>query len=414
MNTTVISNIGGLCLYDIDSKGPLLKEALSSWEVLENAYLLIEDGKIAGWGKMEDVPPRAEKVIDAEGGFLLPGFVDSHTHMVFAGSREKEFVGRIKGLSYEQIINEGGGILNSAQRLRDMPYELLLESSRHKLNHLISMGTTALEIKSGYGLSVDGELKMLKVIKALKESSPIPIKSSFLGAHAIPLEYRANRVAYLDLLINDLLPKIAQEGLADYMDVFCEKVAFSIEETDRLLEAGTRYGLKPKIHTNQFNSMGGIQTAIRHNAVSVDHLEVMNEEEIVFLAQSSTIGTLLPSAPFFLSDPYPEGRKLIDAGAAVALASDYNPGSSPSANMSFVISLACVKCGLLPKEALAAATVNGAYALEMEDKCGSIEVGKRADFILTKKVSSLDFLPYSFGHSWISKVFVQGREFVKE
>jgi imidazolonepropionase len=331
--------------------------------------------------------------------------------LVFAAPREQEFVYRIQGMSYQEIAERGGGILNSARRLQAMEEEALFDASQKRLFEVIKTGTGAIEIKSGYGLTLEAELKMLRVIKRLKEISPIPVKSSFLGAHAMPMEFRENREAYLSVIINEMLPRIADQGLADYIDVFCEKGFYSVEELDRILEAGAKYGLIPKIHTNQFNSMGGIETAIKYKALSVDHLEVLNEDEIRILSQGNTIATLLPSAPFFLNDEhFPPARKMVDAGIPIALASDYNPGTSPSGNMSFVLTLACIKLRLLPEEAINAATVNAAFALGLENELGTIQVGKKANLILTKPIPSLAYLPYSFGSSCIEKVMV-GKDF---
>ncbi len=410
MASLLIKNIEQLCLCNINSEAPLRGNEMSAWNSINNAFLLVEDGIIKDFGPMTNAPVAVSETIDAKGKYLLPSFVDSHTHLVFAGSREMEFVERIKGSSYEEIINKGGGILNSAKRLADTSEEVLFEQAMQRLDQVMALGTGAIEIKSGYGLSYEAEIKILRVIKKIKEHAPIPVKATFLGAHAIPVEYRSRRQEYIDLLINDILPVVAAENLADYIDVFCEAVAFTVEETKAVIRAGKQYGLKAKIHTNQFNSMGGIELCIEENAVSVDHLEVMNSEEINKLASSNVIGTMLPSAPFFLSDPYPEGRKMLDEGVALALASDYNPGSSPSGNMQLVISLACIKSGLLPKEALAAATINGAFALELENEVGSIDIGKRANFLLTNEIPSIAFLPYSFGANSVSQVFVNGQK----
>lgn len=410
MASLLIRNIEQICLCNIKSEKPLRGNEMASWDMLNNAFLYIEEGIIKNLGPMSQAPENADEVVDATGKYLIPSFVDSHTHLVFAGSREMEFVERIKGTSYEEIINKGGGILNSAKKLADTSEEVLFEQAMQRLQQVMSLGTGAIEIKSGYGLSYEAELKILRVIKKIKEHSPIPVKATFLGAHAIPVEYRSNRQDYIDLLINDILPVVAKEQLADYIDVFCEAVAFSVEETRRIIQAGKKYGLKAKIHTNQFNSMGGIELCIEENAISVDHLEVMNSTEINNLANSDVIGTMLPSAPFFLSDPYPEGRKMLDKGVALALASDYNPGSSPSGNMQLVVSLACIKSGLLPEEALAAATINGAFALELENEVGSIDIGKRANFLLTNEIPSIAFLPYSFGANSLDQVFVNGKK----
>ncbi len=340
--------------------------------------------------------------------FVLPTWCDSHTHLVFAAHRAAEFVEKIKGSSYEEIARKGGGILNSARLLQQTPKEVLLEAALGRLKEVQGYGTGAIEIKSGYGLTVEAELKMLRVIRQLKAHTSMPIKATFLGAHALPMAYKDNRTGYLDLIINEMLPRIADEGLADYIDVFCEKVAFSVAETEQLLEAGARYGLKPKIHTNQFNSMGGIEAAVVHNAVSVDHLEVITPNELACLGQANTIATLLPTAPFFINDAYPEARAMVNANVALALASDYNPGSTPSGKMPFVLSLACVKLRLLPEEAIMAATLNGAYALEEQDHVGSITKGKLGNLILTKPMDNLAYMPYAFGSDWIQGVWIAG------
>jgi imidazolonepropionase len=385
---------------------PLLRGAdMAELPSLHNAYLLVENGRIARFGPMAEAPQRADQLVDASNRFLLPAWVDSHTHLVFAGSRETEFADRIRGLSYQEIAARGGGILNSARRLRETPEEELFDLALERLANVRALGTGAIEIKSGYGLSLEGELKMLRVIRRLKEHSAAPIKASFLGAHALPETHRDNREGYLRLLINELLPRIAGEGLADYMDVFCEKVAFSPQETDRLLQAAHQYGLRPKIHVNQFYALGGIEVAVRHNALSVDHLEVVADADIQALQHSNTIATLLPSAPFFLNDPYPPARKLLNANLPLALATDYNPGSSPSGNMPLAIALACIKMRMLPEEAINAATLNGAFALELDTQCGSITPGKRADLLLTKPMPSLAYLPYAFGNNMIERVF---------
>lgn len=388
---------------------PLLRgKALGELPVLEDGYILVENGRIAAFGPSPEAPGHADREIDASGKLVLPCWVDSHTHLIFAGSREGEFADRIRGLSYEEIARRGGGILNSAKLLRETPEEVLREQAYRRLVEVQGKGTGAIEVKSGYGLSLDAELKMLRVARWLKEVSRAPVKATFLGAHTVPLEYREQRAAYVRLLVEEMLPRVSGEGLADYIDVFCEKVAFTVEEMDIILEAGARYGLKPKVHVNQFNVMGGIATAIRHGAVSVDHLEVVGEEDIPHLKTGKTVATLLPSAPFFLNDHYPPARKLIEEDAAIALATDYNPGSSPSGSMPLVLALACIKMRMLPEEAINAATLNGAYALELESECGSIAVGKRADLIITKEVPALSFLPYAFGSDWVDQVILQG------
>jgi len=360
---------------------------------------------------MKNCPANVGETVDARGKMVFPCWCDSHTHLVFAATREGEFVDRIKGLTYQEIAQRGGGILNSARHLRDTPEEVLLEDAYARLQEVIRQGTGAIEIKSGYGLTLESELKMLRVIRQLKGMTDATIKATFLGAHALPPEFKENRNGYIDLIINKMLPRIADEDLADYCDVFCEKVAFTPEETERIIEAGLKYGLRPKIHTNQFNCMGGIQAAIKHNALSVDHLEVVNEEEIAALqAAPNTIAALLPSAPFFLNDHFPPARKLMDADIPIALATDYNPGSSPSGKMSFVVSLACIKMRMIPEEAINAATLNGAFAIDCQQDMGSITRGKVANFFITKKISSLAQLPYSFGSDLVEQVFIQGKK----
>ena len=377
---------------------------------ISNAYLIIEEDEIAEYGKMSDLSTENSKLktINASNQFILPCWCDSHTHLVFAGSREEEFVDKIKGLSYSEINAKGGGILNSAKKLNEISEDELFNQSWKRLEEVSKLGTGAIEIKSGYGLTLDSELKMLRVIKKLKEKSNLSIKSTFLGAHTYPLEFRENHQAYIDCIINEMLPVIAKEKLADYIDVFCEKGFFSVEEMEIICKAGMSYGLKPKLHVNQLNSIGGIQSGINLNAVSLDHLEVMTEEDVIALSKSNSIGTLLPTAAFFLRMPFQPARQLIDAGCAIALASDYNPGSSPSGNMNFVISLSCIQMKMLPEEAINAATINGAYALQLDKELGSISVGKKANLIFTKPISSLAYFPYSFATNNIDKVMIKG------
>ncbi|MFQ5445751.1 MAG: imidazolonepropionase [Saprospiraceae bacterium] len=412
MSSLLISNIKQLVLAeDAHRTAPVCGPGMSRLPMLDNAFLLIENGRIAGFGPMAHCPERAGKTVDATGRFVLPSWCDSHTHLVFAESREEEWVNRIKGLSYEEIANRGGGILNSAKKLREMPEEQLYEHALRRLGEVRSYGTGLIEIKSGYGLTVESELKMLRVIRRLKETSNMGIVATFLGAHSVPAEFRkGNRQGYIDLIINDMLPQIAGEGLADYIDVFCEKVAFSVAETEQILEAGARYGLKPKIHVNQFYCMGGIAAAVKHGAVSVDHLEVVADEDVEALNGSSTIATLLPSAPFFLNDHIPPARKLIDAGLPVALATDYNPGTSPSGRMPFVVSLSCIQMKMLPEEAINAATLNGAFALEQGVEYGSFARGKVANFFITRPMPSLAYLPYAFGSDLVERTFIRGQE----
>lgn len=379
---------------------------------IENAFLVVENGHIASYGPMSEFTYRSEdfsRHTDATGKMILPAWCDSHTHLVFSGSREEEFVDKIRGLSYADIAAKGGGILNSAQKLNETTEEELYQQSLRRLEEVIRLGTGAIEIKSGYGLTVEGELKMLRVIRRLKNAVKIPVKATFLGAHAIPSAYKENREGYLDLLINEMLPRIGKEGLADYLDVFCEKGFFNPEETEKLCLAGKGFGLKPKLHVNQLNSIGGIEAGLKHGAISLDHLETMTPEDIQALALApATVATLLPSAAFFLRMPFQPARSLIDAGCTVALASDFNPGSSPSGNMNLVVALSCIQMRMLPEEAINAATLNGAHAMEVADKAGSISVGKLANLILTKPIPSLAYLPYAFGTNLVENVMVCG------
>lgn len=408
---TLITNIKQLVNVREESKLLRGKE-LSALPTIENAYLIVEKGMIAEYGSMQNLKPQTsnfEQMIDATGQFILPCWCDSHTHLVFAASREEEFVDKIKGTSYEEIAAKGGGILNSAKKLNTMSEDELFDLSWKRLNDVIKLGTGAIEIKSGYGLSVEGELKMLRVIKKLKERSPIPIRSTFLGAHTYPLEYKENHQGYIDLIVNEMLPVIAKEKLADYIDVFCETGFFSQEETEYIGKAGMRYGLKSKIHANQLNFSGGVEAGIKLGAISVDHLETVNGDIIDKLSKSDTIGTLLPTAAFFLRMPFQPARQIIDAGCAVALASDYNPGSSPSGNMNLVVAMSCIGMKMLPEEAINAATINGAFAIELQNEVGSITVGKKANLIFTEPIPSLTYLPYSFGSNLIDKVMINGQ-----
>ena len=379
---------------------------------LKNAFLYIENGSITDYGSMETLSNiSADKTIDATDKIVMPTWCDSHTHIVFAGNREQEFVDRINGLSYEEIANRGGGILNSAAKLQDTSEDDLYTQSVERVKNVIKMGTGALEIKSGYGLTTDAELKMLRVIKRIRQEFPIPVKATFLGAHALPAAYKNNKQAYLDLIVNEMLPKIAEEQLADYIDIFCEKGYFDLEDTDKILSAGQRYGLIPKIHVNQFNAFGGVAKGVSYQALSVDHLEELNEADIEALKDSSTMPVALPSCSYFLSIPYTPARAIIDAGLPLALATDYNPGSTPSGNMNFVVSTACIKMKMTPEEAINAATINGAYAMGIENEYGSITKGKKANLIITKKVPSYNYLPYAFGDNHIDCVIIDGKTF---
>lgn len=412
--TTLITNIGSL--VNVRSSFPLLRgSALAELPCITNAYLVTEEKNIAAFGRMEELrytKSDFQQHHDAAGGMVLPSWCDSHTHLVYAGSRENEFVDKINGLGYAEIAAKGGGILNSAKKLNETPEEELFKQSYRRLQEVIRLGTGAIEIKSGYGLTVEGELKMLRVIRRLKQSLSIPIKATFLGAHAIPQAFKDQREEYIQIILDEMLPAISREGLADYIDVFCEKGFFSPEETERICRAGKDRGLKPRLHVNQLNSIGGIEAGLKVGAVSLDHLETMSEKDVQLLASSpGTVGTLLPTAAFFLRMAYQPARTLIDAGCPVALASDYNPGSSPSGNMNFVVALSCIQMRMLPEEAINAATLNGAHAMEMADSVGSISVGKLANLILTKPVLSLAYLPYSFGSNLIERIMLSGEWF---
>ncbi len=408
---TIFKNIKELIQIRTEPVSFLSGKEMSELPTIKNAFLVVENGFIADFGAMDSCPTTTfSTIIDATGKMILPSWCDSHTHIVYAGNREGEFVDRINGLTYEEIANNGGGILNSAKKLQATTEEELYQQSKARLEEVIQLGTGAVEIKSGYGLTVAAEIKMLRVIKRLKENYPIEIKATFLGAHAVPLEYKNNKSGYLQLLINKVLPKIAKENLADYIDIFCETGYFSVEDTELMLEAGKKYGLTPKIHVNQFTAIGGVQAGIKYNALSVDHLEEMRTEDIAALQNTTTMPVALPSCSYFLGIPYTPARKMIDAGLPLALATDYNPGSTPSGNMNFVVSTACIKMKMTPEEAINAATINGAYAMGLEHKVGSITKGKQANLILTKPINSYGFIPYSFGAHQIEKVFLKGEE----
>ncbi|MEC4051770.1 imidazolonepropionase [Myroides odoratimimus] len=378
---------------------------------LDNAYLIIEHDLIADYGTMDTCPNESEmdQVIDATGKTILPTWVDSHTHLVYAGNRELEFVDRINGLSYEEIFNRGGGILNSAKKLQETSEEDLYEQSRKRLEEVISQGTGAVEIKSGYGLTVEAELKMLRVIKKLKENYPIAIKATFLGAHAFPTEYKDNHQGYIDLIVNEMIPAIAKENLAEYVDAFLETGYFSCEETERIIKAGQEHGLIAKVHVNQFTAIGGIETCIKNGALSVDHLEIVTDEDIEILKGSKTMPVALPTCSFFISIPYTPARKMLEAGLPLALASDSNPGTTPSGNMNFVVATACIKMKMTPEEAINAATINGAYAMGLQQEYGSITKGKKASLIITKPLNSFYELPYAFGSNLIDQVILNGQ-----
>ncbi|MCZ4318695.1 imidazolonepropionase [Aequorivita viscosa] len=378
---------------------------------LKNAWLFINHGIIEDYGTMDKMGPHEGfKTIDCSGKTVLPAWCDSHSHIVYAGNREQEFVDRIKGKSYQEIAENGGGIVNSAKKLQNTSEEDLYHQSAARLEEVMRLGTGALEIKSGYGLTTEAEMKMLRVAKKLAEEYPITIKTTFLGAHAIPTEYKGNKDGYLDLLCNEMLPKVAEEKLAEYVDIFCEEGYFSVADMERILTEGKKYNLIPKVHVNQFNSIGGIASAVKHNALSVDHLEVMTDQDIEDLKNCDTMPVALPSCSYFLSIPYAPGRKMIDAGLPLALATDYNPGSTPSGNMNFVVATACIKMRLTPEEAINAATLNGAYAMGLSKTHGSITKGKAANLIITKPVPSYGYLPYAFGSNLIDSVIINGKE----
>lgn len=388
---------------------------MSELPCIENAWLAIDNGLIADYGSMNDFPGIADwkdlEIIDAEGKYILPCYADSHTHIVYAGNREGEFVDRINGLSYEEIAKRGGGILNSAKKLSETTEAELFNQSLMRFNEVISQGTGAIEIKSGYGLSLESELKILRVIQRLKKLNLIPVKATFLGAHAVPAEFKDDKKAYIDLVINEMIPVVTSEKLADYIDVFCENGYFSAEETKKILEAGLKHGLTPKLHAEQLSHSSGIRTGVECQALSVDHLEFCSDEDIELLKRSRTMPTILPGAAFFLSLPLPPARKMIDAGLPIAFASDYNPGSCPSGNMNFMMSLGCIQYKLNPNEVLNASTINSAYAMDLSNEVGSITRGKRANFIITKPISSINFIPYSYGSNLIESVYINGKRF---
>lgn len=410
MSSILIRNARHIYLTEDNPEGKRLEGSkMSEIPSLFDGWILVEDEKILDFGPMHTCPESADEILDLQDQFIIPAWCDSHTHLVYQGSREQEFVDRIRGLSYEEIAARGGGILNSAGRLQEASEESLYEQAVGRLQEIIKYGTGAVEIKSGYGLTTEAEIKMLRVARRLKENFPVTIKTTFLGAHAFPLEYKKDREGYINLLLNEMLPLIADQGLADYIDVFCEKGFFTVDETDKILSAGAKYGLKAKVHANQLYNSGGVQVGVKNNAISVDHLETISDTEIEVLKGSPTIATLLPSASFFLGMHYAPARKMIDSGLGVALATDYNPGSTPSGKIPFVLSLACLKMGMLPEEAMVAATINGAYAMEIADTHGSIARGKMANFIITKRIPSLAFVPYSFGSDLIDRVIIKGK-----
>ena len=404
----LITNIKQLCQVEHAGDPPRNRLAGKDMAILPsiaNAWLLVENGRIHSFGEMSTLQEQqADEVINATGKFVMPAWCDSHTHLVFAAPRDEEFVDRIRGLSYEEIARRGGGILNSARKLNAMDESELYDQSLLRLHKVMAQGTGAIEIKSGYGLCLEGELKMLRVIRRLRENAGIPVKASFLAAHAYPVEYRDNKEGYIDLIINEMLPRVAAEGLADYMDVFCEQGFFGIPETERLLEAGWKHGLKPKIHANQLHHSGGVEVGVKHHALSVDHLECVGAEEIGALTGSTTMPTLLPGAAFFLGIQYQPARSIIDAGLPVCLATDYNPGSCPSGNVQLLLSIACTQLKMTPEEAINAVTINGAAAMELETKMGTVKTGKRANLIITNQIPSLAYIPYDYGNNAVERI----------
>lgn len=404
----LITNIHQL-LVTGEFKIPVSGQAMSQMPYISDAYLLIKDDRIQDYGAMSNMPTiEGAEILDATGRIVLPMWCDSHTHLVYATGREDEFVDRIHGLSYEEIANRGGGILNSVARLRAMDEDVLYEDALKRLQQLIQLGTGAIEIKSGYGLSVAAEKKMLKVIARLKKQVAIPIKATLLGAHAIPKEYKDNREGYIQLIIEEMIPSFAKEGLCDFIDIFCESGYFTVAEMEAILDAGKKHGLRPKVHVNQFNAIGGIAAAVKYDALSVDHLEELAEEDIKALTGSHTISVALPGCSFFLGIPYTPARQIIDAGLPLAIATDYNPGSSPSGNMNFVVAQACIKLRMTPEEAIIAATINGAFAMDVASETGSITKGKKANLMITTPQKSYNAIPYRFGQHQIEQLIVNG------
>ena len=415
---TLIINIKQLVQVERDSRLFVAGKEMSHLESISNAYLLVENDRITDFGEMKDLNTEAiyangdlVKEIDASGRLVLPSYCDSHTHLVYAGSREIEYIDKIRGLSYEEIAKRGGGILNSAERIRKATEDELYEAAYARIQEIAGFGTGAVEIKSGYGLDTESELKMLRVIRKLKETTPLVIKSTFLGAHAVPAEYKGRQTEYVDLIINEMIPMVANEELADYIDVFCDKGFFTVEDTDRILNAGMKYGMRAKIHANELDYSGGVQVGVKYDALSVDHLEYIGEDEIKSLLASETMPTVLPGAAFFLNMPYSPVRKMIEAGLPIALASDYNPGSSPSGNMKFIMSLGCINYKMLPEEVINATTINTAYAMGVQDEVGSIAVGKLANFYITTPLPGIEYLPYAYTANVVESVFLRGEQF---
>ena len=408
---TLIKNIKQIVGIDRTNRMRLQGKEMAQLETLDDAYLIIEDEKIKAFGPMSDLADsKFDLEYDATGRLLFPSFCDSHTHLVYANSREHEFVDKIRGLSYEEIAKRGGGILNSANATAAASEDELYDMALQRLDEAMRLGTGAIEITSGYGLSTESELKLLRVIRRLKEHSPLTIKSNFLGAHGIPMEYRGHQEDYVDLVINEMIPKVASEGLADFIDVFCDQGFFTVHDTERILEAGIKYGMRPKIHANEMAISGGVQVGVKYGAISVDHLEQMGDAEIECLKGSDTMPTILPGCAFFLNLPLSPARKMIDSGLSVAMASDYNPGTAPSFNMQLVLSMACIRYRLTPEEAFNATTLNTAYAMGVSDILGSIAVRKLANFYISKPISTYEYMPYSFGENKVESVFLKGRK----
>lgn len=408
---TLVKNIKSLVQTEDKKRIAVCGADMSKLNCIDNAYLIVEGDTIFDFGRMEDLKEEnADTIVDAHERFVFPSFCDSHTHLVYAGSREIEYMDKIRGLSYEEIAERGGGILNSAKRLQQASEEELYQDAMQRLEEIIGYGTGAVEIKSGYGLTTAAEIKMLRVIRRLKENSPLTIKANFLGAHGVPLEYRGRQSEFVDLVIHEMIPLVAQENLAEFIDVFCDKGFFTVEETDRMLFAGMKYGLVPKIHANELDYSGGVQVGVKYNALSVDHLEYVGKDEIRCLKASQTMPTILPGAAFFLNMPYSPAREMIAAGLPVAMASDFNPGSSPSGNMQLILTFACVNYKLTPQEAVNATTLNSAYAMGLSETHGSIARGKKANFFITKPIPTIEYMPYYYGANKVEQVFLNGRK----
>lgn len=407
---TLIKNIKELVGVETTPRLRKQGKEMAQMETIKDAYLVVEDGKFKSFGMMKDLKEEnADLVVDAAGKMVCPSFCDSHTHLVYANSREKEFVDKIRGLSYEEIAKRGGGILNSAKATAAASEEELYDMAQQRIEEAVRLGTGAMEIKSGYGLTTESELKLLRVIRRLRENTPVTIKSNFLGAHGIPMEYRGHQEDYVDLVINEMMPKVAAEGLADFVDVFCDQGFFTVEDTERILEAGIKYGMRPKIHANEMAISGGVQVGVKYGAISVDHLEQIGDAEIECLKGSETMPTILPGCAFFLNLPLSPARKMIDSGLSVAMASDYNPGTAPSFNMQLILSMACIRYRLTPEEAFNATTINTAYAMGVSDKLGSIAVGKVANFYITKPIASYEYMPYAYGENKVEQTFLNGK-----